>query len=83
MNAKKVVEAIKRYSTFLVTSHVNSEGDALGSELALASLLRKMGKKVFIVNNEKAASNYRFLPGVKKISTKLKSSFFDCLWGNL
>lgn len=77
MSAKKVIEAIKKYSTFLVTSHVDAEGDALGSELALSSLLRKMGKKVFIVNNERAPANYGFLPGAEKINTRLKSRKFQ------
>ncbi len=77
MSAKKVIEAVKRYSTFLITSHVNAEGDALGSELALSSFLRKMGKKAFIVNSEKTPANYSFLPGAEKINTRLKSRKFQ------
>ena len=67
MNANQVIKAIKSYSAFLITSHISLEGDALGSELALASLLRKLGKTAYIVNSGKTPSNYSFLPGVKNI----------------
>jgi len=77
MSVRKVVKAINKYSSFLVTSHLDAEGDALGSELALASLLRKMGKRVCIVNNEKPSANYNFLSGIDKIRTKLKANTYD------
>ena len=77
MEAKRVIREIKRHSKFLITSHVSLEGDALGSELALASLLRKLGKKSYIVNDTKAPFNYDFLPGVKNIHQKLNSRLFQ------
>ncbi|MBU3934207.1 MAG: bifunctional oligoribonuclease/PAP phosphatase NrnA [Candidatus Omnitrophica bacterium] len=73
MNPNQVIKAIKSYSTFLITSHISLEGDALGSELALASLLRKLGKTAYIVNSGKTPSNYSFLPGVKKISRRFSN----------
>lgn len=73
MNANQVIKAIKSYSSFLITSHINLEGDALGSELALASLLRKLGKTACIVNSGKTPSSYSFLPGVKKISHRFSN----------
>ena len=73
MNANQVIKAIKSYSAFLITSHINLEGDALGSELALASLLRKLGKTAYIVNSGKTPSNYSFLPGVEKISHRFSN----------
>lgn len=71
MSAKKIIQAIKRYSKFLITSHIDLEADALGSELALASLLRKLGKSAFIVNAGRTSSIYRFLPGVETVSHHL------------
>jgi bifunctional oligoribonuclease and PAP phosphatase NrnA len=67
MSLKKVVEAIKRNHSFLVSAHVNLEGDALGSELALARLLRSEGKRVQVVNQDRAPLLYEFLPGAKTI----------------
>ena len=42
---KEVIETIKRNKTFLITAHVNLEGDALGSVLAAYHILKKLGKK--------------------------------------
>lgn len=58
----KVVEKIKEGKKFLITSHVNLEGDSLGSELALAYILDKLGKKIFINNSSNVPKNYKFLP---------------------
>lgn len=77
MSATKVIDAIKKYSKFLITSHISLEGDALGSELALASLLKKLGKQVFIINSDTTPSNYRFLPGVKRIHHELTKPAFE------
>lgn len=57
----------KEHKTFLVTSHIHLEGDALGSELAMASLLRRLGKKVKVVNDDVAPPEYSFLPGLNSI----------------
>lgn len=40
--------ALKKKDNFLLASHVNPEGDAIGSILALESLLRRLGKKALI-----------------------------------
>jgi phosphoesterase RecJ-like protein len=42
-------KAIRKQKSFLLTCHVTPEGDAIGSLLAMASLLKKIGKKVTIV----------------------------------
>lgn len=57
----------KKNKIFLISSHVHLEGDALGSELAAASLLRALGKKVFVVNEDRAPAEYSFLPHLKDI----------------
>lgn len=80
MSAKRIVKAIKNYSSFLITSHIDAEGDALGSELALVSLLRKLGKTAFILNRDKASSNYSFLPGVKNISQRLNKRNYQAVF---
>jgi phosphoesterase RecJ-like protein len=40
---------LKKEDHFLLASHVNPEGDAIGSLLAMESLLRRLGKKTTIV----------------------------------
>jgi phosphoesterase RecJ-like protein len=67
MSVQKVVKAIKKYSQFIITSHIGLEGDALGSELALASLLHKLGKKAYVINSDEVPMNYTFLPGAQNV----------------
>lgn len=46
---KKFCEGLKKEDNFLLASHVNPEGDAIGSLIAIESLLRRLGKKTTIV----------------------------------
>ena len=71
MSVKRIAKAIANFDRFLISSHIDLEGDALGSELALASLLRKLGKTVYIVNASRTPANYQFLPGVKSVVQSL------------
>ena len=80
MSATKVIDAIKKYSKFLITSHISLEGDALGSELALASLLKKLGRQAFIVNGDTTPSNLKFLPGEKKLYHRLIKPTFEAVF---
>lgn len=45
----------------LLTTHVNPDGDALGSELGLMHMLRAMGCEVTVRNTSPAPPNLRFL----------------------
>jgi bifunctional oligoribonuclease and PAP phosphatase NrnA len=49
------------HNRFVLTTHVNPDGDALGSELALAIWLRQRGKHVDIINYSWTPAVYRFL----------------------
>jgi phosphoesterase RecJ-like protein len=42
----ELIDALKKHNKFLITAHMNLDGDAIGSELALAELLRRKGKSV-------------------------------------
>jgi phosphoesterase RecJ-like protein len=46
---------------FLLTTHVFPEGDAIGSEVALALHLRSLGKQVLVLNESAPLERYRFL----------------------
>jgi len=67
----------KSHKTYLVSAHIHLEGDALGSELAMARLLRALGKKVFVVNEDRAPLEYEFLPGVGGIRHQIKKLDYD------
>lgn len=59
----KILAFIRKHDHFLVSGHVRSDGDALGSQLAFHHLLRKLGKKSQVVCDQGALPDYRFLPG--------------------
>ena len=52
----------------MITSHVNLEGDSLGSQLAMKELLKKMGKDVFILDSDPVTEHYKFLPKANEVS---------------
>ncbi len=62
-----VVEAIDAAKRCLVVSHIDPEGDSLGSELALATLLGGAGKDVRVVNADRPPAKYAFLGGTDAI----------------
>ena len=64
---KETIEAINKGRSFLITSHVRLDGDALGSELALYLMLNDLGKKAAVYNQDSTPAHYRFLPQSHKI----------------
>ncbi|HPQ43301.1 MAG TPA: bifunctional oligoribonuclease/PAP phosphatase NrnA [Syntrophales bacterium] len=62
-----VIATIRSLSSFLITSHVRPDGDAVGSELALYHALRGIGKKAVVYNQDQTPEIYRFLPGSEDI----------------
>ncbi len=58
---EKLNELITNHQTFVLTTHINPDGDAIGSEIAMSEYLKHLGKKVFIVNNSSTPNNYQFL----------------------
>jgi len=82
MGINEICASLKKYNNFLITVHTSPEGDALGSQLAFRSLIKKMGKQATMVNEDKVPYGYDFLPGCKSIRLLNKSSKnidFDCL----
>jgi phosphoesterase RecJ-like protein len=63
----KIIDVINNYRTFLVTSHVRLDGDAIGSEMAMYQMLTHMGKDAIVYNQDETPGNYRFLRGTEKI----------------
>ena len=58
---------------FLVTSHINSDGDGVGGCLALAGLLRSVGKRASILLHDLPTA-YDFLDGWDSLQEVQKSS---------
>lgn len=64
---KEIIEAINKGKSFLLTAHVRLDGDALGSELALYLMLKDLGKKAVVYNQDSTPAHYRFLPAAQDI----------------
>ncbi len=63
----RLIDFLDRYDNYVLSCHINPECDALGSQLALASFLKRRGKKVFMVNQDPVPKEFSFLPGSKEI----------------
>jgi phosphoesterase RecJ-like protein len=57
----EVVERLNSSHKFVITTHMSSDGDGIGSQLALARGLKSLGKEVALVNPTKVPENLRFL----------------------
>ncbi len=51
------------HDNFVVLSHVRPDGDAYGSSIGLAHILREMGKKVRVLNEDGPSDQYAYLAG--------------------
>jgi phosphoesterase RecJ-like protein len=63
----QVAAEIRQRSRFVLTSHVRPDGDAIGSELAMAFALQHLGKEVRVVNRDPAPAALGGFPGVDRI----------------
>jgi len=63
MIPERLVSRLRQGHRFLLTSHTSPDGDAIGSELGLARILRSLGKRAAIWNRDPAPGLYRALPG--------------------
>lgn len=57
-----ILSIFECHRSFALSTHIYPDGDAIGSELALYSFLRSLGKEVRIFNTDPAPPNYDFLP---------------------
>jgi phosphoesterase RecJ-like protein len=56
-----LADLIETHDRFLLTTHARPDGDALGSEVGMAGLLRQKGKDVRVVNASPTPPRYDFL----------------------
>jgi bifunctional oligoribonuclease and PAP phosphatase NrnA len=62
-----LLRKIRQGNRFLLTSHVNPDGDAIGSEMGLARILRRLGKSAVVWNRDPTPPVYLRLPGTDRI----------------
>jgi phosphoesterase RecJ-like protein len=64
---EEVVAVFHEHERFAVTSHIGPEADAIGALLAVAAILKGMGKRVWPVMRDSVPDNLKFLPGAGEI----------------
>src|SRR5438046_785408 len=61
-NFEEIGQILRDHQRFAVLGHVRPDGDALGSQLALALSLQQLGKEVRVWNEDGMLEKYSFLP---------------------
>lgn len=73
-------KVLKRAKTALVISHIDPDGDSIGSMLAMGKVLSRMGLAVDCLSFDGVPRVYRFLPGADKVKKELEpGAHYDLL----
>jgi phosphoesterase RecJ-like protein len=80
LTMEKIIRRLKQSDNILVMSHVNPDGDAIGSLIAMALSLEKWGKRTTMYNESPIPAVYRFLPAVDRIVRRIeRPSSYDAV----
>lgn len=66
-----VLEILRSHPKWVVASHMNPDGDTLGSAIALKQLLRSLGHEVRHFCPDAPARVYDFMKGIEEVETTL------------
>jgi len=64
---QRVADTLLHYPSCLIVTHINPEGDAIGSQLALAMALEQHGITVACYDRDGVPENCRFLPTSERV----------------
>ncbi len=76
MTLDDILVEIKKADNICILAHENPDGDAIGSSLGLAHVLRETGKNVEVLMR-KVPQNFTFLPGFETIKEESEIEKFD------
>ncbi|NWG26941.1 MAG: DHH family phosphoesterase, partial [Ignavibacteriaceae bacterium] len=80
LNFDKLADIIINNQSFLITTHVNPDADAIGSEIAFYKLTKLLGKKSRIINHSSTPYNLKFLDTddvIEKYDEVMHKNLFD------
>ncbi len=63
----RILKLIEENDSFVITSHINPDGDAIGSELGFYRALKRIGKNARIINVSETPKELRFLDNENSI----------------
>ena len=77
LTLKETAQKLKTVNKILVTAHINPDGDAIGSTLAMCLALRQLGKSAQVYIDDKKRMNLAFLPHFDEIKRPAEGEKFD------
>ena len=63
----RIKECVQKENDFLITTHVNPDGDSIASVLLFASILKHFGKRYIILLDDQIPEKFDFLSGVNEV----------------
>ena len=66
-NLKILTQVLRSTDRILISSHINPDGDSIGSLIGLGLALESLGKDVLLVNSDETPSVFQFLEGAERI----------------
>jgi len=64
---EKIIHQLKLSNNVFIASHINPDGDAVGSLIAMALSLESLGKNITMYNQSPIPAVYQFLPAFDRI----------------
>ena len=79
---RRIAEIIEGHSSFLVTGHIDPDGDCMGSMLAIGLYLRGIGRDVICYAPGDISDRFRDLPGADMLVTReeVEGSGFEAVF---
>jgi phosphoesterase RecJ-like protein len=76
----RIKETIEKGGTFLVTTHADPDGDAVGSAFAVCLALADMGKEAAVYLKDPVPYMYAFLPRPRSVIHRLPENGYDVVF---
>ncbi len=67
MSREAIAKSLNEASKILILTHIDPDGDAIGSVLGLGLALEKLGKKVVMACQDPVPKRFHYLPGSQRI----------------
>ena len=75
----QIIRELKSAKTVAIGGHMRPDGDCIGSELAVAYVLKRLGKKVTVFNQDIVPAKLAFLDPKKILRGPKKAKHYDCV----
>jgi phosphoesterase RecJ-like protein len=74
LDLRTAKEKILKAREIVIASHINPDGDSIGSLLSLGLGVESLGKRVYMVSSDGVPRRYRFLSGARRVRKGLDKS---------